>query len=245
MKSLIAQIRAELSRTLRNRRFAMVSIALPLILYLVFSKAMKGAQAAEAAKYILISMTAFSLVGTGINTFGLRLASERNRGWTKVLKVTPMPAWVYLGAKLIVQTLLNLVSVAVLFGAAMLNGTTMPTAVWLGSAAWLLIGCLPFLALGALIGMALPVETAQPVGNLVYLVLSLLGGLWMDLQALPDWMQQLGKWMPTYRFASGAWNLVLGKAIDWQDAVVLLGYTILFVILSIRLERRQEAKAAA
>ena len=42
-------------------------------------------------------------------------------------------------------------------------------------------------------------------------------------------------------FRSGAWDIVAGKSIGWENIAVLGGYFLIFVVVSIYIRKRQEA----
>jgi ABC-2 type transport system permease protein len=52
-------------------------------------------------------------------------------------------------------------------------------------------------------------------------------------------MQKIGKWMPSYSFGNGAWGIVHGEAFAWKNAFILLGYFIIFMILSMYVRKKQ------
>jgi ABC-2 type transport system permease protein len=93
----------------------------------------------------------------------------------------------------------------------------------------------PFAALGVLIGFA--GNAAQILGTLIYLAISMLGGLWTPIQVLPKTMQTIAKWMPSYRYAHPAWNILSGQGIDWKDIAILLGYTLVFLLISVYVQK--------
>lgn len=100
---------------------------------------------------------------------------------------------------------------------------------------------LPFLAIGTLIGLMKKVETAAGISNVIYMVLAIAGGLWMPLEIMPKIMQSIGKWLPSYNFGNGAWEIIGGNMPDWRNILILIAYLALFMLLSKYIRRKQEA----
>ncbi len=127
-----------------------------------------------------------------------------------------------------------------LFG-AIINDIALSPFEWVMSGLWILFGALPFLALGTLIGLMRKVETAAGISNVLYMLLALGGGMWMPFEVMPDMMQNIGRWLPSYHFGSGAWELVRGEFPSWKNILILIAYLMLFMLLSKYIRRKQEA----
>ncbi|MBX4383617.1 hypothetical protein K4G98_24010, partial [Mycobacterium tuberculosis] len=86
-------------------------------------------------------------------TLGIRLVEEKAHGWSNLMRTTPLSSSVYFSAKMVGQTMIHICSVAIIFVVgAVINGVNMSVWQWLTSALWILIGALPFLAIGTIIG---------------------------------------------------------------------------------------------
>ncbi|WP_416828041.1 ABC transporter permease [Ectobacillus polymachus] len=243
MNAFTMQCKVELKRTFRNRRFVVMSLLMPIMFYYIFTNAVAGGNAPEGWKaHYLVSMAAFSVIGTAINTLGLRLVQENTQGWSRLMRVTPLPNGAYIAAKMVAQSLINALCIIVVFVAGFLiNHIQLSMWQWISSFFWILLGSMPFLALGTLIGTMKRIDTASALANILYLSISMLGGLWMPLEIFPKTLQSIGKVLPTYSFGNGAWNIVDGKAPDLASAALLAGYLVIFVVLSIYIRKRQEA----
>ncbi|MGG2063370.1 ABC transporter permease [Bacillus sp. S14(2024)] len=243
MRAFWMQCKIEILRTFRNRLFILFSLVMPIMFYYIFTNVVSGPQDGGAWKaHYLISMATFSIVGSALFGFGGRLSQEKGQGWTQLLQITPLPEGVYLSAKIIAQTAVNAFSIAVIFTSGILmNHVDLTIGQWIGAGLWLLIGVTPFLAIGTIIGAIKKTDAAMGLANMLNMCLAILGGLWMPIEILPKTLRSIGEWTPTYHFGSGAWDIVAGKAIGWENAAVLGGYFIAFVVLSIYIRKRQEA----
>lgn len=191
--------------------------------------------------HYLMSMAAFSVMGSAIMTLGIRLVEERKQGWSMFMRITPLSDQAYFAAKMIGQTVIHVFSIVMIFtSGALINGISLTLLEWLMCGMWFLFGSLPFLAIGTLVGTMKRVDTASGVSNMIYMVLALCGGMWMPMEILPNFVQSIGKWLPSYHFGSGAWEIVRGGQPDWINFTLLVGYLLLFMVISGYTRRKQE-----
>ncbi|MMZ66137.1 hypothetical protein D1872_286090 [compost metagenome] len=62
----------------------------------------------------------------------------------------------------------------------------------------------------------------------------------MPIEILPKFMQLIGKWLPSYNYGNGAWEIIRGQAPEWRNVLILLGYFLLFMVLSTYIRKKQE-----
>lgn len=232
MNALISQWKADIIRTSRDRRFFLLTLVMPIILYLAFARETSGPQAKNA--YIMVAMAAFGVIGSSVNTLSVRLAAERQNGWTTFLRTTPLSSVTYTLGKALTQLVLTLATIlAVFFVGHFFKGVSLSATTWISEILWLWLASLPFAMLGILIGMT--GSSAQILGSLAYLTLAVLGGLFGTSTGL---LQNIDKWLPTYYFAQPGWNLLQGKGPTLMDIAVLGGYTVIFIGLSAILQHQ-------
>jgi ABC-2 type transport system permease protein len=244
MKVLKMQCKTEILRVLRNRYFLFWSLVMPILFYYIFTNVVKTNVPDKDLwhAHYLMSMTVFSVMGSSIMTLGIRMVQERSQGWSTFIRVTPLSDRIYFAAQMIGQSVIHILSITVIFTAgAIINSVSLTLFEWILSGMWILIGSTPFLALGTLIGMMKKVETAAAISNVLYMVLAISGGLWMPLEVMPQWMQNIGKWLPSFHFGNGAWEIVRGGMPEWKNFLILISYLLLFMLLSKYMRRKQEA----
>ncbi|WP_449538787.1 ABC transporter permease [Ferdinandcohnia sp. Marseille-Q9671] len=243
MSGLFMQCKIEILRILRNPYYLFWSLFMPIVFYFVFTRIFNSAleNQQEWQAHYLMSMTAFSVMGSAIMTLGIRLVEERKQGWSMFMRITPLSDQVYFFSKMVGQTVIHIFSILIIFTAgAVINGVSLKAVEWLMCGGWILFGSLPFLALGTLIGTMKRVDTASGVSNMIYMMLAICGGMWMPLEIMPNFVQEIGKWLPSYHFGNGAWQIVRGSGPDWQNFTLLIGYLIVFVLISGYTRRKQE-----
>ncbi|WP_339288904.1 ABC transporter permease [Paenibacillus sp. FSL E2-0201] len=243
MRLITVQCKAEMLRIIRNPYYVFWSLLMPIMFYFIFTRVVNtGNDDPTWRAHYLMSMATFSVMGSAIMTLGIRLVQERTQGWTTFIRITPLPGSVYFFGKMFGQTMMHLFSVICIFIAGyLINGVSLSAGQWMLSGLWILIGSLPFLAIGTLVGAMKRVDTASGVSNVIYMALAVAGGMWMPIEILPRLMQKIGHWLPSYNYGNGAWEIVRGSAPHWSNVLILLGYLVVFMLLSVYIRKKQEA----
>jgi len=227
----MALLRLELTRLLRNTRLLVFTLVFPAGFYLLYTQmysAQMRLQGTTWASYYMVSMAVFGAVGAALSTLGTRLAAERAGGWVRLLRTTPLGAVSYVGAKLMAAVLAAVpATLLLMLLGALVNHVALTASAWLELFLIVVACSIPFAALGLLLGYLFDSESAQAGQVLIWLVLSLLGGLWAPLQAMPKVFSEIALYLPTFRAADLA-RLAVGAAAQpiLQDIAVLLAYTL-------------------
>jgi ABC-2 type transport system permease protein len=229
----------ELRRVLRTPSFLIWTLAFPVVFYLAnYANPTNNLHARSSYGttwpiFFMVSMCAWAAISAAFNAGGGRLAAERTGGWTRQLRLTPLPSWAYTAGKVLTGASLALIAalaLALIAGGAARPG--LPVSTWAAVilACWL--GSLPFAAIGILIGLVASSSTAQPIMIATTLVLNVLGGLLVPLQAFPLWLRDVARVLPTYRLGDLGWNVVAHRRFDPVDVAVLAGYAVGFAALA-------------
>lgn len=222
--------RYEVVRAFRNRRFFFFSLGFPLVLFFIIAGPQSGdnnfaGSGIPAALFYMAGLVSFGTMSSMIST-GARIAGERQAGWTRQLRVTPLSARAYFRAKVLTAYAMAILTIAALYIAGAILGVSLPASKWLEMTGLILIGLLPFAALGIALGHMLTVDSIGPaIGGLTAL-LALVGGTWFPVthgflhdvgQCLPSyWLAQAGHlgtggapWGLTGWLVMAAWTVVL------------------------------------
>ncbi|ANS76573.1 ABC transporter permease [Paenibacillus yonginensis] len=244
-RAMTAQCRAEILRTLRNRRFVIFALLMPALFYFIFTSVVGDAMqigGIEWKAYYLMSMTVYGVLGSSITSLSSRLAAERASGYNRLLRITPLSSSVYVASKMVSTSVINAGIILFMFLlGSLFKGVVMSWEQWLFCGLWIWAGALPFMALGTLLGQLRNTDAVQVVSQLVYMGISILGGLWFPKQAMSPVLQRIMELMPSYRFGSGAWGLAAGHGVSGSSLLTLAVYAALFVVLSSYLNKRQDA----
>lgn len=232
----------EFLRVLRTPAFAVPTLCFPVVFYLVFAIVVPGNWGSlHKPAYLLATYGAFGVIGPALFGFGAGLALERQQGLLELKRVSPMPPSAYFVAKIFMSMAFALAVAGLLSALAVLAGdVVLAPAAWLQLLAVLLLGTLPFCAMGLFIGTLVKGEAGVAIVNLVYLPMSLLSGLWLPLQVFPALVQKLAVVWPAWHLGQLALGAV-GQARDvpWAlHAGALAATTLFFLALAaLRLRR--------
>jgi ABC-2 type transport system permease protein len=229
--------RFELVRAFRNLRFFAFSLAFPLILFFMVAGANRHEEIDGVAfpLYYMTGMAAWGTMAAMIGA-GARIAAERAIGWNRQLRVTPLTARAYLQAKVLTGYAVAAVSIALLYAAGMSMGVHLPAGRWVLMTVMLLVGLVPFAALGVWLGHTIGPETIGPAMGGVTSLFALLGGAWGPVagggvlrtisECLPSyWLVQAGHialdgglWPARGWLVVGLWTVAFARqaARAWQ-----------------------------
>ena len=248
MNAFGAQTVMEVRRIARNTRFLIFTLLTPLVYYIFFVLAFgdrTSAQGISGKAFFLVSMAAFGVIGTALVSFAGRIAAERQRGWFRLLRTTPLPTSAIFGAKLVAAVLASIGVVVVLGLAGMVvNGSGLLTADrWLALFLVLVLGSLPFAALALVIGYFVEAEVAYSASLGVYFLLAMIGGLFLPLEFMPDAIQKVAVITPGYLYAKIGWDLIAGRTAEiWPQAAGLCAYFLAFALIGAIGLRRDEGQ---
>src|ERR1700753_1720829 len=115
MTNTMALGRAEIMRLRRNKRYAIFTIALPVILYLVVAPSVKSVHVygISYAAYYMIAMASVGAFSGALTGNAQRIAQERKDGWVRQLRLTPLPANAYVVGKIVASMAVTIPSVVI------------------------------------------------------------------------------------------------------------------------------------
>jgi ABC-2 type transport system permease protein len=234
----------EVRRTLRAPRYFVFVIGMPVALFLLFSSLYgTGTQDGVGAKaWLMVSMSVFGAMGAAVSIGG-RIAGERQAGWTRQLRLTPMPGWAYVVAKAVTALLVAVPALALVYAVgAAAEGVRLPVREWALAAGWSLLALAPFVALGIWLGHRLTVDVLGPLSGALFTGLGVLGGVWFPVDQLPSGLQSVAKALPSYWLAQAGREPLAGSWIGWHGVSVLAVWTVVFAVLGARAYRRDTAR---
>ncbi len=243
------EIRYEFLRNLRNKGFSLAVIGFPAMFYLLFGVSNRGQtlHAGESvAKYLLAGYAGFGTVGAALFGIGVGLAFERTSGWLDLKRSSPMPPLAYLVARCVMAVLFSLIIVSLLCALGVAAAGVHLTIIEFGRLlATALFGSLPFAAMGLMLAMLLPPNSAPGIVNMIYLPMSYASGLWMPVSMLPRMVQHIAPWLPTFHLAQLMLHAVSYGSVGDRiipHILALAGFTCLFLgVAWIAFARAEEA----
>lgn len=220
----------ELRRVIRNKKVVALTAAYPTVLYLVIGPSFDDGSMQDGVSvrsYVMVSMALFGATGAALAVSGV-ISAEREAGWTRQLRLTPLPGWVYVTSKVAAAVLSAAVAIILVFVVARATGGgAVGAAHLITAAAILLVGMLPFAALGVFFGYLAVGQAGRPIMMFSWMGLSILGGLWFPLDNMPLAVQDISKVTPTYQLAAMSRDALTGALPTAIGLGVLLGWTLL------------------
>lgn len=218
-------LRFELLRAFRNRRFFLFSLGFPLVLYFVIAAPQRhttnlAGSGISAPLYYMAGLASFGTMLSMISSGG-RIAGERQAGWTRQLRITPLPARAYFRAKVLTSYALALTSIVLLYISGASLGVSMSVGTWLEMTGLILVGLMPFAAFGIAVGHVLNVDSIGPVTGGTVSLLALVSGTWFPVTH--GFLYDIGQFLPSY------WLVKAGRVAEHGPAWGVKGWLVVLI----------------
>jgi ABC-2 type transport system permease protein len=238
-------VRYELLRTVRNRRFFLLSLGFPLILFFIVAGPNRNVHDFDHSGisfplYYMVGMATFGTMSAMLSCGG-RIASERAVGWNRQLRITPLSPRAYFRVKVLTGYMMALISLLALYAAGLSLGVSLPANEWLKMTALILVGLVPFAALGITLGHMLTPDSIGPAMGGGISLLALLGGVYFPLEA-HGFLHDVAQYIPSYWLVQAS-HVALGGA-PWgiKGWVVMITWTVLLGGLAVRAYRKDTGR---
>jgi len=214
MGLVLTQTRYALIATLRTPRAMLFGALFPLIFLVLFNSLFTngGPQTTTVAghtvdvhSYFTAGLIAYALALSCFSTPLMTLVAARERGQLKRQRGMPPPAWTFIAAQVLRSAAFALVIglIMIVIGVAAygvdLSAQTAP-----GFVIYLFLGTATLSALGiAVTSLAKDEDSAQPIAAFTIVMLSFVSGIFIALDTLPNWLEDIGRVFPLYHLAAG------------------------------------------
>jgi ABC-2 type transport system permease protein len=244
MKGLV-YTRYELLRSFRNRRFFFFSLGFPLLFYIVIASPNRHVtdfdnSGISLPLYYMVGLASFGTMVAMISC-GTRIAAERQVGWTRQLRITPLTTRAYFRAKILTAYTMSCLTIALLFLAGSSLGVTMPARYWLEMTGLILVALAPFAALGITLGHLLNIDSIAPATGGGASLLAFLGGTWFPL-GHHGFLYQLGQLLPSYWLVQAGHIGLTDHAWPLRGWVTIAAWTVLLTATAVYAFRRDTKK---
>ncbi len=181
---------------------------------------------------MLATFGTFAVVSVMLVNPGVTVADDRTRGWLRVKKVSAVPISTVVTAKVLAA--LPYAAVALIGITALslvITGPVLEPGAWLRLFGVLLLGSLPFALFGLAVGFVASSNAAVAILNAVLFPAVVASGLWMPLEIMPAFVQNLAPALPTYHLAQLALAQLTGTG-GLGHLVALLVSTLVGAVLA-------------
>jgi ABC-2 type transport system permease protein len=229
----LKEAKYEFLKNLRLRVYTASLLSFPIMFYVLFGLVLNSNEMIGGMRvptYLIATYGTFGVMGASLFGTAAGLASDRGLGWLQVKRASPMPPFAYFAAKIVTSMIFSTIIVLALFLLGFAFGNVrMPFAEFARLTGTLVVGSLPFSAMGLALGYFAGPNSAPAMINLIYLPMSFCSGLWMPIMFLPKIVRQIALFMPPYHLAQQALGTVGAGAhesmlMHWE---VLLAFTMI------------------
>jgi ABC-2 type transport system permease protein len=236
--------RYELLRTLRNRRFFILSLGFPLILFFVIVSPQRNVHdfngtGISAPLYYMVGMVAFGTMSAMLSS-GARIAAERAVGWNRQLRISPLSTRSYFRAKVLTAYVMALLTMIVLYISGAALGVKLAADDWLKMTLLILIGLAPFAALGITLGHMLTPDSIGPAMGGGVSLLALLGGTWFPITS--GALYDIGQFLPSFWLVRASHVALGGAAWSTKGWIVMVAWTLVLGALARRAFRNDTGR---
>jgi ABC-2 type transport system permease protein len=243
VNAALTYTRFELIRALRNFRFFAFSLVFPLLLFFMVAGANRH-EHIDGVAFPLYYMTGMAAWGTmaAVIAGGARIAAERAIGWNRQLRVTPLSVRAYLSAKVVTGYSVAALSIVLLYAAGLSMGVRLPADRWILMTVMLLIGLVPFAALGIWLGHTIGPESMGPAMGGVTSIFALLGGAWGPI-ASGGALRAVSECLPSYWLVQAGHIALDGGLWPVRGWLVVAVWTVVMARLAARAWQRDTQRS--
>ena len=227
-------LRANFTTQWRNRRSVVLTLVVPVIILVSW----KGLITTFGGPFAISNSITIGLFATGLMGYSNAIARDRDKGVFQRLRVAPIPTWIIMSSRLLVQlVMIILITTAVFIVGYDYDKIVLEPSAYVITYFTAIIGGALALSLGQMIvGLVQNPETVNSTTRLVYLVFIMVG-MFGELNVLGKEIHNLVQWSPY-----GAVKAILAAGMEsgkWTNdtsisLLVTIGYTIVFATLGIK-----------
>jgi ABC-2 type transport system permease protein len=234
---VLLQARYTILTTLRTPRAMIFGALFPIIFLLLFNSIFTNGgpdtttvagHTVNVHSYFTAGLIAYALALSCFSTPLLALVAQRERGQLKRLRGMPVPPWTFVAAQVLrsVAFAFTVGGIMIAIGIAF-YGVDLPAQTVPGFLIYLLLGTAALSALGiAATALAKNEDSAQPIGAFTVLMLSFVSGIFIPVDTLPNWLEEVGRIFPLYHLAQGLQTTVAedpsGIGLSANDVAVIV-----------------------
>jgi len=239
VSALQAQLRHEVTTTMRNGEQLLLTLIIPVLLLVFFSVVdVLPTGTPDPIDFLAPGILGLAVMSSAMVSLGIGTGFERSYSVLKRLGATPLGRGRLIAAKIIAVTIVELIQFSVLVPVAFALGWSPSGPNWTAALVAVIIGTMAFAGIGLALGGRLRGETNLAVQNGLYLVLLLLGGMVIPFAKLPGPISAVAKVLPSGALADVLREtLTNGGVRPGTSWAILAGWAIVMPALAIRLFR--------
>ena len=221
VKVLLRQTRYALLAASHNSRAVVFGIVFPVVLLVLFNTIFASGKDAHGKfhdvnvstrAYLTAGLAAYAIMLQSFSTLCIAMTTLRESGQLKRLRGTPMAPWTFIAAHVLRALIFTIAMVIALLGIGRIAfGVNISSDALVGVSVYVVLGTAAMATLGMAVTAFTPtVDAASSVGPFTAVILSFISGVFIPVNALPDWLASLGQLFPLAPLADGLQRAVTG-----------------------------------
>ena len=238
LPAFIGQLKFEIQQLIRTPVFLFMTLALVAFLPLLKQLGIQGDAAIES----MVSICGLTLFTVVIDRLGKRVAVERSEKWLKLLKVTCLPSYIHIAAKITTALLICTMSVLLAFILGYWQlGINANLVFWANLFLVLIGGVIPFAILGLTLGYLLNPKSADSILGLSLIIIPVACGAFAF--PMPSYIQDAITLLPFYHYKE---SILWAAGLDYDKQIFLhllwlVWATVVFSAIALWSYRREQA----
>ena len=225
MKILRSQLRQELIVMARNGEQLLLLVVIPVILLVFFSQTdFLSTDGDNSIDFLMPGILSLAVMSTAMVSLGIATGFERSYGVLKRLGTTPLGTRRLVLAKILAICVIELAQLILLILVGRSLGWNPGRTNLAQVLALLLIGTSCFAGIGLTLAGRLRAEINLAAQNGLYLLLLLLGGIFVSTDDLPNSLGNVAQVLPSSLLSSLLRDSFSNKSIVLGDAIALSGW---------------------
>ena len=236
-----------LKSTRRNPRAIVFALLFPVVFLLLFNSIFAsegntvdvGGTTIDIKTYFTAGLMAYAIMLNCFSTLVISLTAQRESGQLKRYRGTPVPAWTFIASLVLRSMALVAVMTVVLLalGVAAYDVKIHGEAL-VGIVVYAVLGTATMCALGVAVSAFAPnADAAGAIGPFTAVILSFISSVFVPIDQLPEWLQQIGRVFPLFHLAEGlqtSLGVTSGTGLSANNVAVLAVWAVGSAIVAAR-----------
>jgi ABC-2 type transport system permease protein len=231
----------------RNPAAAFFGFAFPLIFLVIFNVLFGndtvrgvGGQTIRASTFYVPAIAAMSVVNSCFTGLAMGTAISRDAGVLKRVRGTPLPAWAYLSARVLLVTIIAVIVMAIVLAAgALVFGATLTARTLPAFFVTFVLGAATCSALGLAVTAIVPnADAAPPIVNGIVLPLLFISDIFIPPGRAPHWVSTVADVFPlrhlSHALQTAFSPFTTGAGFERNDLAMLLLWAVIGAVLARR-----------
>lgn len=190
MSKINVYAKYELLRLFRNKQFLIFTLVFPLVMFFLIAAPNRNAKGfgatadnpagVYAPQYYMVGLLAWGAMFAAI-AGSTRIATERQTGWIRQLRLTPLSPRMYFRTKIATTYAMVVLAMLLLYVCGLILDVRIPVGEWFQMSLMVLLAAIPFAALGIALGHLFTPDAAGPASGGGTALFAFLGGTWFPI----------------------------------------------------------------